>query len=141
MPLHPELSNIIIPKEIIEKKYHGGIIEFRKWFDENKGSRWQEDKECFLIAQMECNMHYIDFLFEQGLHYDYDTNSSVDFACVKRYGGAIWEAEWLRYNDAYIWHKDCHKDKVAYAEKINNMKMEDIAEAIERGENIWDTIW
>ena len=110
-------------------------------FDDNKGSRWQEDKECFLIAQMECNMHYIDFLFEQGLHYDYNTNSSVDFACVKRYGGAIWEVEWLRYNAAYIWHKDSHKDKVAYAEKINNMKMEDIAEAIERGENIWDTIW
>jgi len=30
MPLHPELSNIVIPKDIIEKKYHGGIMEFRK---------------------------------------------------------------------------------------------------------------
>lgn len=49
MPIYIELLNVIIPKEVINSKYKGGMEQFRKWFNENKGSRWQEDQEIFSI--------------------------------------------------------------------------------------------
>ena len=52
MPTYIEHQNLIIPKDTIYTKYKGGMEHFKKWFDENKGSKWQEDKECFLIARM-----------------------------------------------------------------------------------------
>ena len=141
MPTFIELVNIVIPKDIINEKYKGGIDAFRKWFVEKNGKRRQEDNELFAVARMNSCDDVIEYLTANGLNFDYENKRSDDFACVYRYGGAVWEVEWLRYNATYIWHKNCDKDKIAQAERINKMDMDVIADAIDRGEDIWETIW
>jgi len=52
MPIYIDLNNLIITKNIIANKYKGGLKQFCHWFDNNKGERWQEDKELFSIVRM-----------------------------------------------------------------------------------------
>jgi len=141
MPTYIELQNLIIPKEIISTKYKGGISQFRKWFDKNKGSRWQEDNETFSIARMNSIDIDIKHLVENGLAFDETNKCSDDFCVIGRYEGMHWEVDWLEYNAVYAWHKDCDLDKVKQVQVIAAMHMSEVKAAFDRGEKPWDTIW
>ena len=141
MPIYIELQNLIVPKEVLKTKYKGGIEQFRKWFEENTGTASSEDNELFSIARMnDCGEDIVD-LIDNELDYNTENQNSDDFSWVARYGGEAWETSWLESNGVFAWHKDSHPEKVKLAQEIAETHIDDIKEAMERGENPLDTIY
>lgn len=140
MPVFIHLANLVIPKSIVEKKYPGGVNQFRKEYKIDKENYHQEDGELFSLAAMNSSEFDIVDLIETGISYDSKTNFSEDFTIIHRYGGAEWEPSWLRHNSVFVWHKDCNPEKIKKAEEIANITMDKIAEAFDRGEKPWETI-
>jgi len=140
MPTYIFLVNVIIPKDIIIKKYKGGIDKFHTWFIENNGIKRQEDNELYSVARMNNCDDVIASLVENGLDFDEEKNHSNDFVCVSRYGGMLWDVDWIETNTIFAWHINANKNQIAKATKIGNMMMEDITDALDRGENLFDTI-
>ena len=138
MPTFIEIANIVVPKLIIEKKFSGGIIEFKEYFGFGHGKRHQEDDELFSIAYMNLVDDDLVFLHSKGL--DFDKNKSNDFVVVFRYGGLAWEVDWLETNGTFVWHKECKKEQKQLALQIGDMEMDEIAKAYESGEDPWQTI-
>jgi len=141
MPTYIELQNLIIPKSIIEFKYKGGIKQFRKWYNDNKGAKWQEDNETFSIARMNSVDDDIIHFVKMGMSFDDTTKYSDDFCVISRYEGLLWEVDWLEYNAVFAWHKDCDKEKMQQVKSIATMTMDEIEIAFDRGEQPWNTIW
>ncbi len=140
MPTYIELQNLIVPKDIIAKKYKGGIEAFRIWFDRETGSRSQEDNETFSIARMNSCDADIEDLVANGLSYDYKKKRSNDFCVISRYEGSYWEVDWLENNTIFAWHKNCKPEQIELANKVAATPMEEIEAAFDRGELPWETI-
>ena len=140
MPTFIYHINVIIPKDVIEAKFKGGTQAFHKWFIEENGDKREEDNELFSIARLNAFDFVIEFLVENGLHYDFENKRSDDFGCVYRYGGSQWQLDWLNENGLYAWHKDCKAEHIQLAQEIAEESMEEIADAFDRGEWPWNTI-
>ncbi|MBS1781891.1 MAG: hypothetical protein JSS78_02375 [Bacteroidetes bacterium] len=52
MPVCLTLASLIIDKNAIDKKYKGGVHQFRHDYFNQQGEASQEDDEIFLIARM-----------------------------------------------------------------------------------------
>jgi hypothetical protein len=98
MPIHIHLANLIIRKTAIDKKVVGGFHAFRSslLFQGNKLN--QEDDEVFSLTRMNPDEFDIDTLIALGLDYNESTYSSSDFTIVTRYGGMLWEVDWLEHD-------------------------------------------
>jgi hypothetical protein len=131
MPIYIDLSNLILAKKTVEKKYLGGINQFRLDYFSKSNTRNQEDKELFSLVSMNNDELNIDALIQKGISYNHETSTSEDFTIINRYGGALWNVSWLSDNSIFAWHNECEKDKIDLAEKIANTPMDEINDILE----------
>ncbi|TVR89878.1 MAG: hypothetical protein EA411_01360 [Saprospirales bacterium] len=69
MPVYVHLSNLLIRKDAIEKKYKGGIPQFRLDCELDTGRfHFQEDAMLFCLVTMNYDQHDYDNLTANGLH-------------------------------------------------------------------------
>ena len=64
MPIYLDLANLILDKRIIEKKYTGGIAQFRIDYINERHPMNQEDDELFSISKMNVD----EFDINKGIH-------------------------------------------------------------------------
>ena len=140
MPVYIEIANIVIEKQTIQKKYKGGIRQFKIDYSFGEGKLHKEDDELLLLAYMNLFDSDIRYLINKGLQHDEVNQSSNDFAILYMYGGDTWKVDWLDSNAAFAWHKKCDPKQIEQAQKIGNSYVDDIKAAIDRGENPFQTI-
>jgi hypothetical protein len=140
MPVYIELANLIVPKSTIEKKYTGGADQFRTDYSIDGDNRHQEDDLLFSISRMNCDDYDLKKLVEKGLDYDFKEGRSTDFTILARYGGVLWDMDWLEYNGMFAWHINTEEEKIDMARKRNELTMDKISEMFELGMNPFKTI-
>jgi len=141
MPTFIHLANLIFEKKIIAEKYTGGCNQFRIDYNIDANEFNQEDDDLFSISAMNLNEFEIDILIERGLKFDNQSNRSNDFVAVKRYGGALWQTDWLSDNGTFAWHSNCKDDQKKKAIEITEeMTMDRIQELADKGINMFETI-
>lgn len=141
MPTFIHLANLILDKKIIDKKYHGGCNQFRIDWNINNCEYNQEDDELFSISAMNIDEFDIEKLLQQGLEFNQELNYSNDFAIISRYGGALWQPDWLNYNSTFAWHSNCNQDQKDRAKEIPEIYTFDkVRELFDKGINVFETI-
>jgi len=140
MPVYIELANLIVPKPVIEKKYAGGADQFRTDYSIDGDNYHQEDDLLFSISRMNCDDYDLKKLVEKGLDYDFKEGRSTDFTILSRYGGVLWDMDWLEYNYMFAWHINTEEEKIDMARKRNELTMDKISEMFELGMNPFKTI-
>jgi len=140
MPIYIHLANLIVPKPVIEKKYAGGADQFRKDYSIDGDNHHQEDDLLFSISRMNCDDYDLNKLVEKGLDYDFKEGRSTDFTILSRYGGVLWDMDWLEYNGMFAWHINTEEEKIDMARKRNELTMDKISEMFELGMNPFKTI-
>jgi hypothetical protein len=100
----------------------------------------QEDDEVFSLTRMNPDEFDIDTLIALGLDYNESTNSSIDFTIVTRYGGMLWEADWLAHDTTYAWHTSADPSSIQEAKNKSEQLMDDVIAMNERGENPFPVI-
>ena len=140
MPIYIHLANLIVPKPVIEKKYTGGADQFRTDYSIDGDNRHQEDDLLFSISRMNCDDYDLSKLVERGLDYDFKEGRSTDFTILSRYGGVLWDMDWLEYNGMFAWHINTEEEKIDMARKRNELTMDKISEMFELGINPFKTI-
>lgn len=140
MPVFINIANIVVEKATIEKKYQGGIKQFKIDYSFGAGKLHQEDDELFAIAFQNIFDSDISELVEMGLEFDTVSNFSNDFAILFMHGGDSWKVDWLEHNAVFAWHKKCDPKQIERAQEIGNSLMDDINAAFECGENPFKTI-
>ena len=140
MPIYIHLANLIVPKPVIEKKYAGGADQFRTDYSIDGDNRHQEDDLLFSISRMNCDDYDLNKLVEKGLDYDFKEGRSTDFTILSRYGGVLWDMDWLEYNDMFAWHINTEEEKIDMARKRNELTMDKISEMFDLGMNPFKTI-
>lgn len=140
MPTYIHLANLIIHKSAIEQKIVGGCAAFRENYLFQNIELNQEDNYTFSLTRMNPDEFDLDALIELGLAYDEGQNSSTDFTIVTRYGGILWDVDWLQQNGIYAWHVDSSTEGIALAKIKSDMLMSEMVEIIERGENPFPVI-
>ena len=140
MPTYIHLANLIIRKSAIEQKELGGCTAFRDNYIFQNIELNQEDNDTFSLTRMNPDEFDLDTLIELGLAYDEGQNSSTDFTIVRRYGGILWEVDWLQQNGIYAWHVDSSPEEITLAKLKSDMLMSTMVEIIERGEDPFPVI-
>ncbi|NJN25517.1 MAG: hypothetical protein HC819_05915 [Cyclobacteriaceae bacterium] len=80
-------------------------------------------------------------LIDRGLDFDFQLNYSNDFVAISRYGGSLWEANWINYNGTIAWHSNCKSKQIERAVEIGElMTMEKDQELLHQGVNVFATI-
>jgi hypothetical protein len=82
----------------------------------------------------------IDTLIALGLDYNESTYSSIDFTIVTRYGGMLWQVNWLEHDTTYAWHVHADPSLINLAKNKSDMLMYDVVAMNERGENPFPVI-
>ena len=60
---------------------------------------------------------------------------------ISRYGGALWQTDWLESNDIFVWHKAAKASQIERAKHISTeMFMDEIDKLMEQGIYVMDTI-
>ena len=104
MPIYLTLASLIIDKDAIEKKYKGGVNQFRLDYFSGEAEASQEDDEVFMIARMNCDEYDLDELIKMGFEYNEEVECSNDFVIYQRYHGYLWQVDWIEDNGVYAWH-------------------------------------
>lgn len=141
MPVYIHLSNLIVLKSAVERKYPGGLAVFRSDYGIGEDIYWQEDRELFSITSMNSDEHDIAELVRRGLHYDYENHRSDDFVILPRYSDFLWSVPWAKHNGVFAWHTEADKTSVAKAKEISNTNMDELSERFDRGDNPFLAIW
>lgn len=99
MPIYCEVYQLVIPKNVLEAKYKGGLSQFKEEYswDYNQD---HEDNELISIVSSEN-----DFAVPASLDYVINTGTSKDFIVVERYATPeiSWPVDWCETNKVYIW--------------------------------------
>lgn len=140
MPIYIHPSNLVITKNTVNEKYTGGVRQFRQDFNIPSSEMHQENNELFSLSAMNADEFDIYFLISHGLHFDEAENRSEDFVILNRYGGFLWETDWLKHNGVFAWHIHTDEAVIKRVEEICEMSMDDILEAMERGNNLFRPI-
>lgn len=142
MPVFIHHACLIAEKRVIELKYAGGLVAFRKDFQmEDDESYHQEDRLIVAIAAMDPEDFDLLQLKDKGLHFNPELGMSDDFTIVSRYGESPWTLPWLHKNTTFAWHADTDHLAVAQAQRIDGMFMSEIKAMFEAGKNPYNTIW
>lgn len=141
MPTFIHLSNLVVLKSAVEKKYKGGLDQFRKDYQIGEDIYYQEDEHLFSIASMNADEHDTQDLKTKGLHFDFDLRRSDDFTIITRYGGCYWVTNWVVSNDLFVWHPLSSTESIAKAQKLGNATMGELSDIFDRGENPFSAIW
>jgi hypothetical protein len=122
MPIYCEHIQLVIPKEILEVKYKGGLEQFK--LDHQWGkSHDHEDNELISIASMDNGFPIIE-----GLHYDVKSKTSKDFVIVARYGASAlaWNVDWCKTNRCFIWHNECSLSSYQKMMEVSEMTVNEL---------------
>jgi len=98
-----EFYCFIIPKQLLEFKYPGGLEQFKQQVPNHT---YQDDEQIATVRFVRSQdlFHFINTVEEQGLHYDDIDNYSEDFA-VYSFMGFLWQCNWLQHNFYQVWMK------------------------------------
>lgn len=140
MAVYQHIFNLIISKKRRNRKYTGGIEQFRKDYNIPSSEINQEDDELFSIARMNADEFDIDSLISKGLSFDIEGQKSDDFTIVYRYGDIFWDVKWLKNNKVFAWHIETSSDIVLKVDEISNMTWDYINEQMKKGNNLLKTI-
>ena len=140
MPVLLHLAQLVFEKKLLDHKYYGGCDQFRIDYNTNNRKFDQEDDELLCIVQM--NFHEFDYekLIEHGLEANDDMQYSNDYVAVSRYGGALWETDWLEYNGIFAWHSECNPAQKERAVTIDQMTVSEIKKLSKKGIKLLETI-
>lgn len=141
MPVYIHMANLILDKKAIVQKYGGGIDQFRLDYSIEGHEVNQEDNELFSLSQMNPEDFDLEPLIKNGLDYDFENNCSEDFTILPRYDTYLWNVPWINDNTIYAWHVDASEESIKKAYEVADMKMSEIAEKFDKGENPFVTIW
>ena len=75
----------------------------------------------------------IEKLIENGFTFDEEKQHSPHFTIINRYGGAMWEVDWLENNGIHAWHKNANAELIKFTKTIADMTMDEICELQEQG--------
>lgn len=146
MPIQTDVVNLIFTKEIVAKKYKGGIEQFRKDFlsvpkeyaDLHKINT--EDNELFGLGQRNYDSYNFYKLAKGGFSEEYIDTQQEGVAIVFRYENKEAPSpDWLVHKTPFIWHKECNPESIAKAEEISKMSIGEIQIMFDRGEKPWST--
>lgn len=140
MPVYLHICNLIIPKEVVKAKYHGGMEQFRLDYGLPGSEINQEDDCLFCLCKMNADEFDLDSLMAKGIDYNTLFQSSADFNIVSRYSGALWETKWLQHNMVFAWHKEEYPILINRAKQISEMTLEQLEMARRNGKTLLDTI-
>ncbi len=141
MPIYLDVENLVFNKELLDMKYQGGSKQFRADWKITDSDIHQEDDELISLAAMNMDEFEIDALTARGLAFDSDKQYSIDFVAISRYGGALWEAEWLNCNETFAWHVNCDPNQKSRAKEISEeMTMDVIEDLMNKGIDVFQTI-
>jgi Leucine-rich repeat (LRR) protein len=130
MSIQLQFYNLIIPKELISKKYSGGYKNFSKNYPNNT---FQEDNELVSFSFM--NQDDVDWfcseLAQNGL--DYSNNRSNDFVVTEFVFGNLWDVDWLERDSHHCWYKGVlptHTNNFSPTFKEHKILNENIADCV-----------
>lgn len=133
MPVYLTTASLIINKKAIEKKYNGGIKQFRIDYFNHESKASQEDDEVFLIARMGCDSYNLDEWISMGFEYDKTKGFSNDFVIHQRYHGYFWQVNWLEDNSFYAWHTKTNDQLSSKAKLFGAITVEEFEKVFENG--------
>lgn len=101
MSIEIEFINLIIPKEILEEKYEGGIGKFKT---DCPNKSFREDESLVRVGFMNNNDLYtfLDLVTSNGLKFK--EGSTTDFVIISVLSGASWEVDWIDYDVSLCWY-------------------------------------
>lgn len=117
MALFINLSNLIIRKSAISD------IGKLKEIIEFGGEEDQEDNFLISIPQMNPEEHAIlvSYLEKLGV-------SQSDYVILTRYGGLLWDIDWLQTKADFCWHVDEDSKIAPKAQVLDNLSVNEILE-------------
>ncbi len=140
MPIFHTLASLIVEKEVVARKYAGGVEQFRLDYKIGGENYHQEDDELFCIARMNVDEYDLERLTEKGLHYDEEKDFSTDFVIKRRFAEPLWPAPWLQYSGLFAWHINAKPEQIARAHEIGAMTFDDIEKHRARGIELFGPI-
>ena len=133
MPINTELSQLVFRKSIIAEKYIGVVAQFKEDFEYSRGKYNREDNELISLVAMNAddlglsqaanNFHRI--MDEEGY-----IVGSEDFVVVNRYGGKMWDNEWITGDagkgSVFFWDVNASEASIQEAYDRSNCPMDEI---------------
>ncbi len=100
MSIEIEFINLIIPKEILEIKYVGGIDKFK---NDCPNKSFREDESLVRVGFMNNNdlYNFLDVVTSNGLEYKEET--TIDFVIINTLSGVSWEVDWVEHDYCSCW--------------------------------------
>ena len=132
MPVYLHPANLIVNKKAVAEKYKGGIEQFRRDFEKDN-VYFTEDNELFSLARMNIDEFPEYRLVEGGLQYDHEEKSSNDYVIISRYGGQLWEVDWLEASKVYAYHKDCSMGDRARVIQMELIRVDELKRIFDAG--------
>ncbi len=94
--IHLEFINLIIPKDILEAKYAGGLAQYRLDMPANSLT---EDEHLTRFGAMDWNVieNVTEMIITHGL--DFESGRSDDFTVMEPLNGLTWHVDWIDITD------------------------------------------
>jgi len=131
MPIYSRHQIFCVPKEIIEKKFKGGIDGFRSLFIKEEFKANKEDDHLFCIVESEENFKTLE---NNGLSFEEN-----DFEFISRYDKGP-NLISLASNYAWVYHISTPKIQVVLVNYLCSMTMDVIGKKVEEGVILDETI-
>lgn len=93
-----EFFSVVIPKQVIQQKYKGGLVQYKT---DVPNASYVDDEHLTRVGFMDSKSldEYCKRLIANGLHYDEVQQYSTDFVVVQSLIGKRWKADWLIIDD------------------------------------------
>ena len=133
MPINTELSQLVFRNSIIAEKYIGGVAQFKEDFEYSRGKYNREDNELISLVAMNANdlglsqaaNNFHRIMDEEGY-----IVGSEDFVVVNRYGGKMWDNEWITGDagkgSVFFWDVNASEASIQEAYDRSNCPMDEI---------------
>ena len=133
MPINTDLSQLVFRKSIIAEKYIGGVAQFKEDFEYSRGKYNREDNELISLVAMNANdlglsqaaNNFHRIMDEEGY-----IVGSEDFVVVNRYGGKMWDNEWITGDagkgSVFFWDVNASEASIQEAYDRSNCPMDEI---------------
>ena len=140
MPIYIRLSQLIFKKSIVEQKFPGGVEKLKAMYkyDPAKHSivsvgsyptgEFFEDSDLISFTAMnsdELDLSGIVDHFQLVTNEEDEIISSTDFVILERYGGRMWDCDWLKDNTLFIWDVAASAEAVKELERRSAMTMDE----------------
>ena len=106
-----EFFSVVVPKQVIQQKYDGGLKQYEA---DCPNKSFLSDQYLTRVGFMDdVALHnYCENLIRKGLHFDDSTTSSKDFVVVQLLQGKQWSADWLEVADTgYAVYKETNSSQ------------------------------